>query len=130
MTKTVYLAGPIDQGQAWSMRAEAREALRGRGYVYFDPSTGWDVPPDAEPSANLQRANIAALRQCDALLVCLDPSILSIGATLEIVEAVSFGTPVAVWAKIRPSWALAYLGVPVFEALDKALDEIGACLDV
>lgn len=121
MTKTVYLAGPIDQGQSWGMRASAREALLERGHAVFDPSAAWSVPPGAVPSPSLQRANVATLRQCDGLLVYLDPAIMSVGATIEIVEAVNFGTPVVVWAKIKPSWALAYLGVPVLEELDDAL---------
>ena len=130
MTKTIYLAGPIDQGQAREMRTAARAALFERGRALFDPSMGWAVPYGAVPSPSLQRANVAVLRQCDGLLVYLDPTVMSVGVTIEIVEAVNFGTPVAIWAKMKPSWALAYLGVPMFDELDDALSELDRWLHV
>jgi nucleoside 2-deoxyribosyltransferase len=129
-TKTVYLASAIDQGQAWSMRAEAREALLKARHAVYDPAAGWSVPEASVPSPSLQKANLAALRACDGLLVCLDPSILSIGIVIEMMEAINLDVPVVAYGKLSPSWSLAYLGIDVFTELEDAIAALDWGMDV
>lgn len=129
-TKTVYLASAIDQGQAWSMRTEAREALLKASHAVYDPAAAWSVPEVSWPSPSLQKANLAALRACDGLLVCLDPAILSIGIVIEMIEAKNHDVPVVAYGKLNPSWSLAYLDIDVFSELDDAVHALDWGMDV
>jgi nucleoside 2-deoxyribosyltransferase len=123
MTPVVYLASPIDQGNMAALREEAKAGLLLQGCAVFDPAAGWSVPARAEPSPALQAANMRLLTECDAVLALLDPTILTVGVTLELNAA--HGKPTHVWApNLRPSWSLAYLGVTIHKYLDDAIKEL------
>lgn len=122
MTPTIYLASPIDQGGENDDRALAERALLAAGCAVCNPASGWKVPPDSVPAPSLQRANFAALRQCDAVFAVLRRSVLSVGVILELQEATLVGLPVALWAPdLKPSWSLAYLGIKPHTSLKTAV---------
>jgi hypothetical protein len=125
MTPVIYLASPIDQGTVLQMRNQAKAKLLEAGCAVFDPGTGWAVGPDTEPTHRLQTANLAVLARCDGILAIYDPHILTIGVTIELMEACP--KPSHVWApNLKPSWALTYLDVKVHVLLDNAIEELVA----
>lgn len=121
--RTLYIAHPIDQGQI--QVGEVFALAHRMGVATYNPAAAWDCPHTATPSPGLQTANLAVLRNCDGLVACIDPNVMSIGVTLEIVEATNHDIPVLVWGRIRPSWALAYLHVPHTKDPDELAAWIG-----
>lgn len=125
MTKLIYIASPIDQGQAQQMVLEAKTYLASLGHVTYDPSAAWTVPPDATPDGHLQTANLAVLDSCDGLLAILRPQTLTIGVIIEIVYAHRHAIPTAVLAPgIKPSWALAHLGITPHRHISDAINQL------
>lgn len=125
MTPVIYLASPIDQGDAGNTQQIAQHQLLDRGCAVFNPAAGWAVPRYAEPSKKLQNGNLALLRQCDGLLAILKPDILTIGVIIEIMEAYALGMPVSIYGHgVKPSWSLAQMGYRVHYDLDIAIDEL------
>ena len=121
----VYLASPIDQGRTDEYRSRAKEGLGSRGAAIYDPAAGWTVPKIGRPSPRLQKANMAALAQCDGVLAILDPGILTVGVILEIHLATTIGIPVEIWGpELYTSWSLAYLGIQPQTEMHYALDEL------
>jgi nucleoside 2-deoxyribosyltransferase len=124
-TPVIYLASPIDQGRTDRYRSRAKEGLGSRGCAVYDPAGGWTVPKVGRPSPRLQKANMAALANCDGLLAILDPGVLTIGVTLEIHLATTLGIPTEVWGPdLHPSWSLAYLGLEPHTEIHYALDSL------
>ena len=113
----IYYAHPIDQ------RTIENEGLplmiTSRGGAIYDPGQAWIVSMAARPKPGLQRANLAVLRNCDGILVHLHPDVMSIGTTLELVEAANHGIPALVFGRLRSSWALSYLGIEQTDDVDE-----------
>jgi nucleoside 2-deoxyribosyltransferase len=127
----VYLAGAIDQGEASDTRRRVKEALLAHGNAIFDPSGGWSVPTYGKPSGSLQAANTALLSRCDGLLAILTPDIMTVGTVLEIHYAVDNGIPVTVYGpSLKPSWALAFLGITPHAYLNDAINDLKGQMDV
>lgn len=125
MTHVIYLASPIDQGDAAEAKHLAQEWLLGHNCAVFDPAAGWTVPRHGKPNPALQHGNVALLRQCDGMLAILRPDVLTIGVILEIEEALNMGIPVKIYGEgLRPSWSLAYLGVTVHDSLSAAITDL------
>lgn len=125
MTPVIYLASPIDQGDASSIQKIAQHQLIDSGCAVFNPAAGWTVPKWAEPSNRLQNGNIALLRQCNGLLAILKPDVLTIGVIMEIMEAHAIGVPVSIYGHgVKPSWSLAQMGYRVHDDLETAIDEL------
>lgn len=125
MTYVIYLASPIDQGNAAEAKQSAHEWLLGHNCAVFDPAAGWTVPKHGRPNPALQRGNVALLRQCNGMLAILRPDVLTIGVILEIQEALAVGIPVKVYGEgLRPSWSLAALGVAVHDSLATAITDL------
>lgn len=125
MTPTIYLASPIDQGTLGAVKQHAKDQLLLYGCAVFDPASGWMVPALGTPNRSLQRGNFALMRQCQGVLAILRPDILTIGVILEIEEAINLGMPVVVIGMdLRPSWSLAYLGVPVYTSTEEAIESL------
>jgi hypothetical protein len=121
MTNVIYLASPIDQGRDGT-KETARDVLHTYDCAVFDPGAGWTVPRNGKPNRVLQAANIALLRECDGILAILNPAILTIGVILELIEADIRGMARCVYAPdLKPSWALALLGIPVYSNLEDAV---------
>lgn len=122
MTPVIYLASPIDQGNASDDKKTAHEWLRGSNCAVFDPSSAWSVSKSSKPNPALQRGNMALLRQCHGVLAIVKPDVLTIGVVLEIQEAVEVGIPVQVCGRgLQPSWSLAYLGLEVHYSVQEAI---------
>ena len=105
----IYYAHPIDQRHITA--TAVTDAIKRRGAGIYDPGKAWDLSPATQPSPGLQKANLAVLRHCDGVLVHLQRDVLSVGAILEIIEALNNDIPCLVYGDLSPSWAFAYLGV-------------------
>lgn len=116
----IYYAHPIDQHKGPDTTRAVPETLKTRGAVIYDPATAWALPITSRPSPGLQRANLAVLRNCDGLIACIRRDVMSIGVTLEIVEALNHDIPTLVYAAgFSSSWALSYLGAETTDHLDR-----------
>lgn len=113
----LYYAHPIDQ--ATTTNSGVEKIASQRGVVLFDPAGGWRVPPGAQPQPEMQQANLDVLRRCDGVIAYLDQRVLSIGVTIELVEAHNHGIPALVYGDLKPSWALTYLGIEQTKDLDR-----------
>lgn len=125
MTKTIYLASPIDQGTATTLLETIKTNLHQLGYVTYDPTKAWHTPPEATPNPTIQTANLAVLEQTNLLLAILKPQTLTIGVTIELIHAHQNNIPTVVLAPgLKPSWALAYLELHPHQTIEETMQDI------
>lgn len=85
----VYLGGPIDLAGNIDYRKKIKEELRGHGINSFDPKGAFDIA-DIENSRDMRALidiNKVAMLNCSASIFVVDPSVLSVGTSIEIYMA-------------------------------------------
>lgn len=124
MSKSVYLASPIDQAgdKPKSYRFEAHAYLAVKGLTVYDPAWAWDTK---DPSVRgIDRVNAAALDACDGLLALLPDGVPTIGVPIEITTMMTLGKPCVVYGgpAAKNSPALRMIDVPVFDNVEAAIN--------
>ncbi|AOZ65151.1 dCTP deaminase [Arthrobacter phage Greenhouse] len=114
MTKTLYLAYPIDFSGGHSVTAQIAEAvawakkavLSESGVLAYDPGAAWTVGGRRKVTPELQKINQAAIQQSDAMLAYAPAGVKSWGVPAEVERAALRGMNVAIVTDGEPSWAM------------------------
>ncbi|WKW85609.1 deoxyuridine triphosphatase [Arthrobacter phage Lakshmi] len=114
MTKTLYLAYPIDFSGGHSVTAQIAETvawakkavLSESGVLAYDPGAAWTVGGRRKVTPELQKINQAAIQQSDAMLAYAPARVKSWGVPAEVERAALRGMNVAIVTDGEPSWAM------------------------
>ncbi|AZF98451.1 deoxyuridine triphosphatase [Arthrobacter phage BigMack] len=114
MTKTLYLAYPIDFSGGHSVTAQIADTvawakdniLRDSGILAYDPGAAWTVGGRRKVTPELQKINQAAIQQADAMLAYAPAGVRSWGVPAEVERAAMRGMNVAIITDGNPSWAM------------------------
>ncbi|AZF98515.1 deoxyuridine triphosphatase [Arthrobacter phage Beethoven] len=114
MTKTLYLAYPIDFSGGHSVTAQIADTvawakdniLRDSGILAYDPGAAWTVGGRRKVTPELQKINQAAIQQADAMLAYAPAGVRSWGVPAEVERAALRGMNVAIITDGNPSWAM------------------------
>ncbi|AOT24080.1 deoxyuridine triphosphatase [Arthrobacter phage Suppi] len=114
MTKTLYLAYPIDFSGGHSVTAKIADTIswakerifRGSGVLAYDPGGAWTVGSRRKVTPELQKINQAAIQQSDAMLAYAPAGVRSWGVPAEVERAAMRGMNVAIITDGQPSWAM------------------------
>ncbi|QPO16984.1 dUTPase [Arthrobacter phage Kittykat] len=126
MTKTLYLAYPIDFSGGHSVTAQIAETvawakkavLSESGVLAYDPGAAWTVGGRRKVTPELQKINQAAIQQSDAMLAYAPARVKSWGVPAEVERAALRGMNVAIVTDGEPSWAMPVgANIAVFQTL-------------
>lgn len=114
MTKTLYLAYPIDFSGGHSVTAQIADTVawakdnifRDSGVLAYDPGAAWTVGGRRKVTPELQKINQAAIQQSDAMLAYAPAGVRSWGVPAEVERAALRGMNVAIITDGDPSWAM------------------------
>ncbi|AZS08709.1 deoxyuridine triphosphatase [Arthrobacter phage Makoto] len=114
MTKTLYLAYPIDFSGGHSVTAQIADTVSwakerifsGSGILAYDPGGAWTVGSRRKVTPELQKINQAAIQQSDAMLAYAPGGVRSWGVPAEVERAAMRGMNVAIVTDGNPSWAM------------------------
>ncbi|ALY08586.1 deoxyuridine triphosphatase [Arthrobacter phage Bennie] len=114
MTKTLYLAYPIDFSGGHSVTAQIADTVawakdnifRDSGILAYDPGGAWTVGGRRKVTPELQKINQAAIQQSDAMLAYAPAGVRSWGVPAEVERAAMRGMNVAIITDGDPSWAM------------------------
>ncbi|WKW86775.1 deoxyuridine triphosphate [Arthrobacter phage WonderBoy] len=114
MTKTLYLAYPIDFSGGHSVTAQIADTVawakdsifRDSGILAYDPGGAWTVGGRRKVTPELQKINQAAIQQSDAMLAYAPTGVRSWGVPAEVERGALRGMNVAIVTDGNPSWAM------------------------
>lgn len=130
----VYLAGPIDfvkkdsgyDPSKW--REEASYYLSSYGLGCYDPASAFKGP--IADTRSVAAVNMAALAECGAVVAFVDESIPSWGTPIEIVQAASWGMPVALYRHSGSKLSAYIKHFETFDRLEDACNHAAVALDL